>query len=193
MSIEQSQIESLLRDVHLFRLLDDRQITWVARQFDEKDLKPGARLILEGESSKRFFVVLQGELSVSHTLHQEESAQLTILVPGDFYGEEILIFNQSRPVIITAITFTRLLFLDRERFGRLIEEFPQVKTSLLRLIESRHRTSQQKFDWLNDDEVIYQVCRKHIAQLLLVLILPAVLCLLAIGSFIFGFSTSATS
>jgi hypothetical protein len=186
MSIEQSQIESLLRNVHLFSLLDNRQITWVARQFDEKDLKPGARLILEGESSKRFLVVLQGELSVSHTLHQEESAQLKILVPGDFYGEEALIFNQSRPVIITAITFSRLFFLDRERFRRLIEEIPQVRTLLLRDIESRHLTSQQKFDWLNDDEVIYQVCRKHIAQLILVLIIPAVLCLLAIGSFIFG-------
>jgi len=186
MSLEQSQIESLLNEIHIFSLLDDRQIAWVARQFSEKVLKPGARLIMEGESSERFFIVLQGEVSVSRKLAQGENIQLDILVPGDFFGEEALIFNRPRPATVTAITFTRLLFLDRERFERLVDEFPQVKSGLVSVIENRRFTGKHQFDWLNDDEVIYQVRRKHVAYLVLLLILPFFLCLIAVASFLFG-------
>jgi hypothetical protein len=186
MSVEHSQIESLLNEIHLFSFLDNRQIAWVARQFDVRDLKPGELLILEGESGDKFFIVMQGEVSISHNLEQGENDQINVFVPGDFFGEEPLIFDRPRPATITAITFARLLYLDREHFNRLVGEFPQVKSNLVSVIESRRFASQHRFDWLNDDEVIYQIRRKHIAYLVLLLLLPSLLCLLALASFLFG-------
>jgi len=186
MSVDRKQIESLLNEIHLFSLLDDQQIAGVARLFSEITLKPDEDFISEVNSGSIFFIVMEGEVSVGRKVENDEDNQFDILVPGDFFGEEALLNNLNSPVTITALTPTRLICLDSDLFNHLVSKFPQIKSSLIKIINSRQFAQKHHFDWLNKEEVIFQVRQKHITYLLLVQLFPSFLCLLAIIALIFG-------
>jgi hypothetical protein len=91
-----------------------------------------------------------------------------------------LLFNKPYAATIQAQELTTLLQMDGEQFHHLLREYPQVKSNLVRTAQTREIVRSQKFDWLRDDEVIYQIARKHGAILAAVLVGPALLLVLSL-------------
>ncbi|HZG36042.1 MAG TPA: cyclic nucleotide-binding domain-containing protein [Gaiellaceae bacterium] len=69
---------------------------------------PGEVVIGAGEAGDRFYIVEEGELSVS--------AATSPLRAGDYFGEIALLRDVPRTATVTALTETRLVALTREEF-----------------------------------------------------------------------------
>lgn len=169
--MENSQIIALLKEMHLFTALDENQISRVLQLFGQETRLPEQVIIKEGDPSDKFYIILQGEVAVQRKVGEGDE-QLDVLVIGDYFGEEGLLESKPRTATVTAIGVVSLLSVDRQKFQDLLDEFPQVKTGLERIIESRRLARKFRLNWLNEGEVVYQVRRKHELYLLLLLLLP---------------------
>jgi CRP/FNR family transcriptional regulator, cyclic AMP receptor protein len=82
----------------------DRLVTMLAeRRFDA-----GAIVVREGEPGRSMFIVHTGELGVSRRTRDGRVIDMSVLRPGDFFGEMTLIEMQNRSATVTAESSTVL-------------------------------------------------------------------------------------
>jgi uncharacterized membrane protein YdbT with pleckstrin-like domain len=177
MPVQQSQVISLLKEIHLFHGLDDVQLQQVANYFVEAPYEADQVIIAENKPGEMFCIIFEGDVIVSRRINEVET-QLEILVAGDFFGEESLLQGTLTSATIRASGSVILLKANRQKFQEMLQEFPEVETYLRRVIQSRHFIRTHPFDWLNEDEVVHQVSRKHVAYLFLSLLPPVLIFLL---------------
>jgi uncharacterized membrane protein YdbT with pleckstrin-like domain len=177
MLVEDSQVISLLKEIHLFYGLDEARLYQVARHFTQVSYEPDQVIISDDQRGGAFYIILEGDVIVSRKINDVDS-EIEVLVAGDFFGEEWLLLRKLPTATVVAANDVVLFEANREYFNDLVTDFPDVKTNLERIVRSRQFIRTHHFDWLNDDEVVYQVRRRHIAHLIINLLGPSLLFLL---------------
>jgi CRP-like cAMP-binding protein len=116
-----------LKRVPLFSSLSQRQLRRLARDFREREVESGTRLVGEGEkAANSFFVIVDGTATV--TVDGKEVGQLG---PGDHFGELALISERVRSATVTADGPVRCLALGFWDFRRFAKDNPDVSWKLL--------------------------------------------------------------
>ena len=192
MSEYQSQIVSLFKEIYLFNWVEETNLRDLARRFEVVKLGPGELVFSQGDPQEYFFIILQGEVEVVRKVGNVES-RIDTIVSGDFFGEEALLDRQIKLASIRTLVPSVLLRLGRDQFFTMLKEYPQIETSLMRIIESHRFMREHEFDWLDEDEVIYQARRKHEAYLAIALIGPVLLAVVALLISVVGVATGSTS
>ena len=80
-------IQEFLRTVPLFRELDDDELAQILMVGLVKRYPEAASILTEGESGGRLHVITEGEVRISKNVPGVGEEALTILRPGDFFGE----------------------------------------------------------------------------------------------------------
>ena len=181
MATEQ-EILALFREMYLFRALTEAEMKEAASKFDEVSLRPGDRVFGQGEPGNAFYIILKGEVAVTRQVG-EQVRQLDVLVAGDFFGEEALLTRRRRSASVSAVGPATLLKATEEDFVWLTAEIPQIKAALKRIMQTRDMVRSGKFSWLNDDEIVYQIRRKHWGALLLALWMPLIVLFFSLLAF----------
>jgi CRP/FNR family cyclic AMP-dependent transcriptional regulator len=116
-----------LKQVPLFSSLSQRQLKRFARNFKEREFRPGTEIVRQGHmSGVDFFVIAEGEASV--TIDGKEVRRLG---PGDHFGELALISSEVRAATVTAEVPLRCLVMASWHFRRFIKDNPDVSWKLL--------------------------------------------------------------
>ncbi len=168
---ELKEVVALLRRIHLFTGLTDAQLQQVAAMFHRERVPKGHVLITQGAVGDRFCILMRGSVRVTRRSGETER-ELAILVPGDYFGEEALLYRHRRTATVTAAEPSVVLWLDQKEFQRLTKTLPELKERLAVVVESRRLSRRLQFDWLGKGEVIYLLARKHKTILLNDLLLP---------------------
>ena|SRR5690348_11447346 len=127
-----------LTSVPLLTSLSEDELGVVADWFDAREVGPNTRLIGEGTTGMAFFVLTEGEVTVTTS-----EGTTTTLGPGDFFGEVALLTGGRRTATVTTMSPVRVLVLVGDDFRRLTETYPDVgaeiaATSQVRLRERSH-------------------------------------------------------
>lgn len=183
---------ALLKGHYLFKGLNEAQIAHTVTRFERIEFDADEVVFEEGSFGDGFFLIFQGRLNA---VRRDENGDVLvdILGPGDYFGEEALLFDHPRRETITTIEHVILLRLRREDFYELIQNFPQIKRNLSATAESRYLAQKADFDWVGDDEVVYLITRKHEFFLILSLIFPILVGLISIPVLLLGFSTESSA
>jgi CRP-like cAMP-binding protein len=121
-----------LERVPLFAGLSHKDRERVARWADTVDLPPGKHLLDEGRLPHEFFVILDGEVEVTH-----EGERLATLGPGDFFGEIALIEHRRRTASVVTSAPTSLAVMSPASFDAMRRELPQVAERIDSAIRER--------------------------------------------------------
>ena len=121
-----------LVSVSLFESLSEEELAEIAGWFEVKDVSPDVRLVGEGATGYSFFVVVDGQVSV--TAQGEEIASLG---PGDFFGEMALLGPTRRQATVTTTTPTRVLVLFGNEFRRLEAGHPEIAAKIQAVMDTR--------------------------------------------------------
>lgn len=124
----------MLRRVPLFSRMNGRGLEEVGRLTDEIELPAGRELMREGDPGREFFLILDGEVRV-----ERAGRTLSTLGSGDFVGEIALLDGGPRSATVVAASPVRLLVLGRREFHTLVDDFPEVRTSVLEALAQRVR------------------------------------------------------
>jgi CRP-like cAMP-binding protein len=129
-----STTADVLRAVPLFGGMTDRSIATISQLAEPTSFPAGETLVREGEPGESFIVLTAGEAIV-----EQGGRTLRTLHAGDFLGEISLVEGGPRTATVTATTPVEAVVVDREGFGRLMEEFPAVRLDLLDALTRRLR------------------------------------------------------
>lgn len=88
----------------------------LAQRMRREEVGPGRPLLTEGEDGDRFYVVLNGLLSVT----QDERGLRRVLKPGDYFGEVALTMGLPRTASVSPMTKATLASCDRATFDEFI-------------------------------------------------------------------------
>ncbi len=85
-------------------------------------LRPQSHAVIEGESSRGLYVILEGTVSVYKTDPSNNSmARLAVLESGAYFGELSLFDNAPRSATVSAETTVQCFLLEADDFHRFLE------------------------------------------------------------------------
>jgi len=178
MDIESPQRIAFLKKIHLFHGMADDQISAIAGELQEETFAAGKAIMEPGGSGDRFFLIYSGEICVTQKNKQKLAGTL---VPGDYFGEETLLSGQPRFEMVTAQEETILLSLTRDKFRELLKQAPKLKINFEVAIASQHLARQKRFKWLEPEEMIYFLARKHQILLWQKLTMPVIVMIVPVA------------
>ena len=128
-----SETAETLKKIGLFAELNDKDLERLGRQMRERKFREGAAVTQQGEHGVGFFVIAEGNASVSI-----DDEVKTTLGPGDYFGEMALILKDgTRSATVTATTALRCYGLAPWEFRPFVAEHPEVAWALLQVLARR--------------------------------------------------------
>ena len=116
----------------LFEGLSRRQLVALARLTDDLEVPAGTVLCAEGSRGHEFFVITDGEATVTRG-----GQQLATLGSGDFFGEMAVLEPVRRTATVTAATPLRFFIVSDRAFGSVLGTDPAIERKVLRTLARR--------------------------------------------------------
>lgn len=133
-----------LRRVSLFASLTLEQLRVLTTHLREEHFLRGEVIFNEGDFNQELFIIVRGRVRIvkNYGAPQEERL-LTVLEPGDFFGE-MAIFEEA-PRSATAVTEeeAELLVLEPDKFKQTIYQKPDMAFEIFRELSARLRRREE--------------------------------------------------
>jgi CRP-like cAMP-binding protein len=139
--VSQKEDDLIIRQAPLFSALDDDDATSLRESMATEKLSRGKVLFREGQEGDRLYVVVEGKIKLGTSSNDGRENLLSILGPGEMFGELSLFDPQPRTSTATAVTDARLVSLAHEAVIGLVTTHPQTSLELLRRLAQRLRKS----------------------------------------------------
>jgi CRP/FNR family cyclic AMP-dependent transcriptional regulator len=110
----------------------------LTKRTEDLEVQAGKVLAREGATGSEFFVIIEGDVSVTKDGHE-----LRTLGPGDFFGEIALIEDRPRTATVTATTPLRFFVLTRQNFRSLLQSQPELEDKVMSALAERVRATEQ--------------------------------------------------
>jgi len=173
MPIETPERVDFLTRSHLFNSLTQQQYEAVAEELTEQTIPAGKEIVKQGEQADCLYLVWSGKAECYATGKDQPLATYT---EGDNFGEEsLLVKHHLWTASVIANELTVVLKLRRDQYLLLLKQAPVIKTNLSVAVNSHRLQRQTLFKWLQPDETIYFISRKHPVLLLQKLVAPLLL------------------
>jgi ATP-binding cassette subfamily B protein len=131
---------SILRDVPLFKDLDQTYLQSIAQMFSTEHVPAGRTVITESDEGSRFYIIVRGKVSVTAGRENNESVQIATLDDGDYFGEISLLANIPTTATVTTVTPSIFITLQREQLNKLVHQYAGLGAQLREALE--HRLAQ---------------------------------------------------
>jgi len=141
--VTQKDDDLIIRKAPLFSALDDEAAHELRQSMVALKLNKGQVLFKEGQDGDRLYVVVHGKIKLGTTSTDGRENLLSILGPGEMFGELSLFDPEPRTSTATAVTDARLVSLAHEAVIGLVTTNPQTSLELLRRLAQRLRKSNE--------------------------------------------------
>lgn len=135
--------ESVIRSTPLFSALSDEESAALRASMTQVKVSKGHTLFKEGDEGDRLYVVIEGKLKLGTASIDGRENLLSILGPGEMFGELSLFDPEPRTATATAVTDAKLLALAHDQVIGLVTAHPQTSLELLRRLAQRLRKSNE--------------------------------------------------
>jgi CRP/FNR family cyclic AMP-dependent transcriptional regulator len=141
-------MQEFLKQVPLFRELDDEELAQVLMAGIVKRFSEGAVILREGESGGQLFVIHSGQVRISKVVPGVGEEALSILSPAEFFGE--VEFFDGSPASAQAIAHSacEVLAVPHEEMAALMRSHPALSAKFLwafsRTLATRLRETNQR-------------------------------------------------
>lgn len=113
---------AMLRSSRLFDGMSEATLQDLAQNLVCEMAAPGQLLMNEGETAAHMFVVLSGEVEVTHQGNRDHDVCVALLGPGDWVGEMAILEAQPRSASVRALAPSALLRVTAADVQRLLYE-----------------------------------------------------------------------
>ncbi len=131
--------ERIVRRAPLFESLTDEQTAALLSMVTEVRLARGEVLFRTGEDDHRLFVIDEGKVKLGRTASDGRENLLSVLGPGEMFGELSWFDPGPRTLTATAVSPTSLATLEHEDLRVWMGQSPEVAPPLLQALARRLR------------------------------------------------------
>ncbi len=140
-----SSYQNFLKKVNFFRPLSDNDIKAIQSVCREKRCLAGEIIISEGSIGKNFYIIIEGSVEIWKRYGTPEQDIIASYGQGQLFGEMALIDKQPRSATAVACKPSRLLFITRDDFNRVIKASNPISFSIMRSISDKIRKSNKRY------------------------------------------------
>jgi CRP/FNR family transcriptional regulator len=131
--------EVVLRRAPLFEGLDEESARALRRQMPDVKLSRGEHLFLEGQEGDKLYIVLDGKLKLTRAAADGRENLISVLGPGEMFGELSLFDPRPRTSSASAITDATLAGLAHDALRAWLGDHPDVSIHMLKALARRLR------------------------------------------------------
>jgi len=128
-----------------FANLSEKEIRELLRVGSLDSYGPGEYVVRENDVSRHIYIILSGQIRIGKTLYAGDEKELTVLRPGEFFGEMGFLDEFPRSASASCVEEAAILRIDRDSFQRLAQRRPtiayKVTLAIARTLSDRLRTS----------------------------------------------------
>jgi len=110
-----------------------------------RSFEAGTSIYAEGDPASTCFLIQDGRVRLVKRIRSADRS-LTVLRPGDLFGEDALLADSSRTASAVALTDVSALALDRKTFGVLLSSNPEVGLRLTEQVVRRLRHAEEQLE-----------------------------------------------
>jgi CRP/FNR family transcriptional regulator, cyclic AMP receptor protein len=136
---EDHRVNDVLRQAPMFAALDDAEAAALRATMHAVKLRRGEVLFREGDIGDELYVVMDGKVKMGRTSTDGRENLLSVLGPGQMFGELSLFDPGPRSSTVTAVTDAELLALGQDQLLNWLTGRPEVARGLLLQLASRLR------------------------------------------------------
>jgi len=134
----------LLRNVPLFSMLPEDQLTLLTKVVRRNSVARGATIITAGDVTDSLYVVISGTLKVTMSDESGREIILAMLGPGEYFGEMVPIEDNPRSASVIAAEHGELLVLAKHEFRKYLQDNFEMAMTMLRCAVQRLRAADRK-------------------------------------------------
>jgi CRP/FNR family cyclic AMP-dependent transcriptional regulator len=136
-SVEDAEV--VLRRAPLFEGLDEESARAIRRQMPDVKLSRSEHLFMAGQEGDRLYIVLEGKIKLTRAAADGRENLISVIGPGEMFGELSLFDPRPRTATATALTDVRLAGLGHDDLRPWLTGRPEVALHLLRALAQRLR------------------------------------------------------
>ena len=136
-------LDSHLRDVPIFRGLQQDFIDHLRERVELLRFSPGQIICKQGDPADSFYLVRLGFVKVSED-HPGGELVLSYLSRGDYFGEIGLLEKGTRTATCAALDHVEVVRVSAEDFRAMVERHPEVRSGLERAARERRQANQER-------------------------------------------------
>lgn len=139
----------------LFEGVSEEELNQFTEDLKRIKFQKGTQIITENEAADSIFFICKGKVEITKDLKNPETpaAQLSILQPGDFFGEMGVLNEEPRSASVLALEEVELLVIPKDVFTEICFKYPTVMLNLIRTLSDRLRNTNERFVSLMDDVI----------------------------------------
>jgi len=138
MAKEERVLEALNR-APLFKSLNRRQLSSLAKRFVEREYEAGEAIVTQGKGGEGFFIITSGEAKAIREGPEGTKTKVNAFGPNDFFGELALLDDGPRTASVVAVEPTTCLVLTRWDFLGSLKEDADSAVKILQEVARRFR------------------------------------------------------
>ncbi|HVY94902.1 MAG TPA: mechanosensitive ion channel family protein [Bryobacteraceae bacterium] len=124
--LEEAKPEDILRRIPIFRLLEEHDLTELAKSLRRHSFAPGELLLRQGDPGDSMYFVLAGRVGITYRSPDGVEQPLATFDSGDFFGEVSLLTGEVRGATATAMSRVICYCLDKAGLQRTMEMHPDL-------------------------------------------------------------------
>ncbi|MDJ0807500.1 MAG: Crp/Fnr family transcriptional regulator [Gammaproteobacteria bacterium] len=130
---------SLLNNVELFTGLDKADLVMLEQHVTVRTYPKHAIVINEGDDANALYVVLSGQVKVFLSNEEGKEIIVNMLGPEEYFGELALLDSSRRSASVMTTEKSKLAFLAKVEFQRVLAEHSEIALNLIRALTGRVR------------------------------------------------------
>jgi CRP/FNR family cyclic AMP-dependent transcriptional regulator len=150
---------AVLKAVPLFASFPDDQLRLLTPVITRRSLPRSTTVMASGDPTDSLYIVLSGRLKVMMSDAEGKEVILSILGPGEFFGEMGLIDDAPRSASVVSIEACELLSIAKRDFKKCLAENFEMAQAVMRGLVKRLRDADRKIGSLALLDVYGRVAR----------------------------------
>jgi rhodanese-related sulfurtransferase len=146
MMTEQESRKNGFSDSSVFRALPQEKRDEITQALETRLVAPGTIIFRQGDPGDSFYIVNSGKVRVFRRDKEGMETDLSILGPGDTFGEMALLTGEPRSANVEAVEESRLMVLSKDQFDRILKDYPDLSLAFVK----------QMSRWLLRDEKLIE-------------------------------------
>ncbi|HET8798577.1 MAG TPA: Crp/Fnr family transcriptional regulator [Thermoanaerobaculia bacterium] len=150
---------TFFRKFPLFADLDDRELTAIAAVAKTRRYAKDDVVFYADESGDVFCLIREGQVKVTMISPEGKEIILSLLGPGDFFGEMALLDDEPRSATVVATEPLELVTIWRNDFLQILAENFDITRKMLAEISKRLRSASSRIESLATMDVYGRLAR----------------------------------
>lgn len=137
------RLQAILKAHWLFAPLETEQIKQIVERASVKNYRQNEILFLQDDPADRFYIILEGSVSIEVISIEGRSLTLATFSEGDIFGEFAILDGGVRSANARVISDARMVSFHKNTIHDLISRYPLFVTKLISELVKRLRVSNE--------------------------------------------------